>query len=289
MLKGICTPVCTPFTKSNNTIDEGAYLAHIDRMIENKVDIICVAGGTGEFSFLSKEERLHMAEIVAKHIEGRAKLIVHTSAIRTEETIEYSKHAEGLGADAIMVLPPYFEGPQDDGVFMHFEKLSNAVKTPIMLYNIPVHSGYDITPSIFLRLSQLPTVQYIKDSTGDFKRAEDLIAVGAKLFCGCDYLAPHALLAGATGCFWGGSNFMSKQAVQIYSLYKENKLTEMFELWEKMKAANIFLWNSTSYNSAIKGALTILGNDLGPCREPVLPLSTEETQDLLKVLRPLMS
>ncbi len=281
MLHGICTPVCTPFTGVNQSFDEKAFLNHIDFVLEKGVHIIAVCGGTGEFAFLSKEEKMHMAEVAAKHIDGRAKLIVQTSAIRTEDAIEFSKHAEGVGADALMILPPFFEGPGDDGVFMHYEKISHAIKTPIMLYNIPMYSGYDITPAMYKRLAELPQVEYIKDSTADVMRMEQLIAVGAKLFIGCDYLIPHALASGATGCFWGASNIMPSQAVDIYNLAKAGKLNEVFALWEKMKAVNIFLW-TTTYNAGVKAALRILGHDMGDCRHPILPLPQEEIEELKK-------
>ncbi len=288
MLQGICTPVCSPFTGTNNSFDENAYISHVDRMLESGVDIIAVAGGTGEFAFLTKEEKNRMTEIVAKRVEGKAKFLVHTSAIRTEDAIENAKHAEDHGADALMILPPFFEGPQDDGVFLHYEQIAKAVKTPIMLYNIPVHSGYDITPEMFKRLAQIPNVQYIKDSTGCLKRSEDLIAAGAKLFCGCDYLTPYALLAGATGCFWGASNITPKESVQLYALHKEGKLKEMFELWDKLKATNICLWNVSSYNSAIKAALSLSGHDMGYCRLPVQPLNEEEMAELKEAMKPLL-
>ncbi len=283
MLHGICTPVCTPFTGVNQSFDEKAFLRHIDFIIENGVHIVAVCGGTGEFAFLSKEEKLYMAEVAAKHIDGRAKLIVQTSAIRTEDAIEFSKHAEGVGADALMILPPYFEGPGDDGVFMHYEKISHAINTPIMLYNIPMYSGYDITPAMYKRLAELPHVEYIKDSTADVMRMEQLIAVGAKLFNGCDYLTPYALASGATGCFWGASNFMPAQSVDIYNFAKAGKMNEMFALWEEMKAVNVFLW-TTTYNAGVKAALRLLGRDMGDCRRPILPLPQEEIDALKKYM-----
>ncbi len=286
MLKGICTPVCTPFKGAGQALDEDAFLKHIDRMIENGVHIIAVCGGTGEFAFLSREDRLRMAEIAAKRINGRAKLIVQTSAIRTSEAMEYARHAEGVGADTIMVLPPYFEGPDVEGVIWHYEQIAKAVTTPIMAYNIPVHSGFDITPAIYKRLMKIPTMHYIKDSTGDMMRVEQLVAIGAKLFCGCDFLAPYALVAGAAGCFWGGSNMHPKESVQIYNLYKDGKLKEMFALWKKMKAANVFLW-TTNFNAAVKAGCRFMGHDLGDCRLPVQPLGKNEVKALESALRPL--
>ena len=96
-LKGICVPVCTPFTDDGAALDEAVLLRHLDSMIEAGVHIIAVCGGTGEFPFLTTEEKRRIAELSARHIDGRARLIVQTSAIRTEDAVEASKHAEGCG------------------------------------------------------------------------------------------------------------------------------------------------------------------------------------------------
>ncbi|RWK66792.1 MAG: hypothetical protein EOR54_22240 [Mesorhizobium sp.] len=110
-LKGICVPICTPFKENGAVLDEGALGANIDSLIDAGIHIIAVNGGTGEFPFLTEKEKRRIAEIAGKRIGGRAKLIVQTSALRTEDAIDNSKHAEGAGADALLVLPPFFEGP----------------------------------------------------------------------------------------------------------------------------------------------------------------------------------
>ena len=122
--------------------------------------------------------------------------MVMTSAINTADAIEFSRHAEGVGADCLLILPPYFEGPDNDGVVYHFEKIAGAVNVPIMVYNIPVHSGIDITPELFKRLREIENVQYIKDSTADLVRIQELLAIGANVFNGGDPIAFFSLLAG---------------------------------------------------------------------------------------------
>ena len=114
-LSGVCVPVCTLFN-DDETIDERGYLRHIDRMIEAKTDIILACGGTGEFAYLTTEEKRRLVEITGKHIENRASFIAQTSAISLRDTIDATKHAADHGADALMILPPYFEGPDAAGV-----------------------------------------------------------------------------------------------------------------------------------------------------------------------------
>ncbi len=287
MLQGICVAICTTFDKTTQEFDEKAYLKHLDRMIEAGVHIVAVCGGTGEFAHLEVEERRRIAEVTAKHIEGKAQLIVQTSAARTKHAVEASKHAEGVGVAAVLVLPAIFEGADAEGVFKHYETIGKAVKTPIMAYNIPQSSGFDITPEYYKRLCDgIPSVQYIKDSTGDLMRIERLIAQGANVFNGCDYFPLYALMAGAAGCFWGGANVMPKEAVQLYNLTTQGRLVEANELWKKMKAANMFLWNNM-YNPSVKAATRLRGNDIGECRLPVLPLTAEKVAELEKALAPL--
>lgn len=285
-LKGICAAACTPMNDDGSQVDYDRLKTHLDTLIEAGVHIIAVCGGTGEFPFLSTEEKRRIAEVAARHIGGRTRLIVQTSAIRTEDAIEASRHAEDLGADALLVLPPYFEGPTPDGVFSHYEKIARAVKTPIMAYNIPVHSGFDITPDFFKRLQQIDTVKYIKDTSGNFVRLQELIAAGLPVFNGADPFAFHALVAGARGCFWGAVNAMPRQAVELYDLVQAGQASQAAELWKRMLPANLFFWNHP-YNPAVKAATNLLVNKVGPCRQPVQPLSDADLRELDAALQPL--
>jgi 4-hydroxy-tetrahydrodipicolinate synthase len=132
-LRGICAALCTPFTEEGEKVDERALRNHIDSMLEAGVHIILVCGGTGEYAYLRPEEKRRIAEIASKHIDGRTHFMVQTSAINTADAIEFAKHAEGVGADCLLILPPYFEGPNSDGVYYHYEKISKAIKIPIMV------------------------------------------------------------------------------------------------------------------------------------------------------------
>lgn len=286
VLKGICAASCTPMSDDGSTVDYDGLKTHLDTLMDAGVDIIAVCGGTGEFAFLSTEEKRRITETASKHIDGKVKLIVQTSAIRTEDAIEASIHAEAHGADALLILPPYFEGPGEDGVFGHYERIATAVKTPFMTYNVPAHSGFDITPSFFKRLQQIDNVQYIKDTSGDFTRVQQLILDGAPVFNGSDPFAFDALMAGALGCFWGAVNAMPKEAVQLYQLVASGKLNEAQALWKRMLAANMFFWTH-SYNASVKAATNLRINSVGPCRLPIPPLSADELVELKKALAPL--
>ncbi len=286
-LKGICVPICTPFADDGKRVDERALRTHIDSMLEAKVHVIAVCGGTGEFPFLSGFEKRQIAEIAAKHIDGRCDLIVQTSAIRTEDAIENSKHAEGVGATALLILPPYFEGPGEAGVRWHFEQIGKAIKIPIMVYNIPQFSGFDITPEVFSRLREIESIQYIKDSTSNMLRIEQLAASGARVFNGCDYLNLYALMAGSVGCFWGGANAMPNEAVRLYDLFQAGKLAEALALWRRMQPLNKLLW-TLPFNSVAKASANLSGRMVGECRRPVLPLTAEQLAAVEAAMAPLL-
>jgi len=288
-LKGICAASCTPFKEDGEEVDENALKEHLDYLIEAGVHIILVCGGTGEFAYLRPEEKKRIVEVSAKHINGRTDLMVQASAINTVDAIDYAKHAEDAGADGLLVLPPYFEGPDADGVYYHYEKIANAVNIPIVAYNIPVNSGFDITPQFFKRLMEIDNVKYIKDSTGDFIRIRELIKVAgdkAKVFNGADPIAFEALVAGTIGCVWGAANVMPKESVQLYDLIMANNLVKAKELWERMLPANLFFWNHI-YNSSVKAATNLVGSKVGECRKPVLPLKDSELAELKEALKPL--
>ena len=285
-LTGICAALCTPFNDTGTKLDERRLKKHIDSMLVAGVHIVLVGGGTGEFAFLKSDERRRLAEVAARHIKGRARLMVQSSALNTDEAVEFSRHAEGVGADGLLVLPPYFEGPDEAGVIKHYEKIARAVKTPIMIYNIPVHSCFDVTPALFQRLLEIDNIEYIKDSTGDFVRIQQLLATGGKVFNGADPLAFYALLAGCQGCVWGAVNAMPKESVELWDLVQAGEWQAARELWARMLPAQLYFWTHV-YNAGVKTATNLSGRNVGPCREPVQPLTRNELRDLKRALKPL--
>jgi 4-hydroxy-tetrahydrodipicolinate synthase len=285
--KGMCVPICTPFVEGGDALDEGTLKAHIDWMIESGVHIILASGGTGEFAYLRESERRRIAEVTAKQVAGRADVFVQTSAVNTADTIAHSKAAKDVGADAIMVLPPYFEGPSMDGVRWHYEAVARAVELPIVVYNIPQHSNIDITPEIFAQLLKIDHIRYIKDSTASLVRIQQLVATGGGVFNGGDPIAFQGMLAGAVGAIWGACNAMPAEAVMLYKLVSEGKLTKAVALWERMLPAQLFFWTH-DYNPSIKAAANLVGRKIGDCRKPQLPLRDAEMAELRKAMEPLL-
>jgi 4-hydroxy-tetrahydrodipicolinate synthase len=285
--RGICVPLCTPFCKDGESVDEGALRSHIDWMIESGVQIILACGGTGEFAYLREAERRRVAEVTCKHVAGRAHVFVQSSAINTADAVANSKAAAEAGADAVMVLPPYFEGPAMDGVKWHYEKIARAVALPLVVYNIPQNTNIDITPEIFAELMKIDNIQYIKDSTANLVRIQQLVATGGKIFNGGDPIAFQALLAGCAGCIWGAVNAMPREAVELYDLVSTGKLAEAARLWQRLLPAQLFFWTH-DYNPAIKAAATLAGRRIGECRKPLQPLGEADLTELRAAMKPLL-
>jgi len=278
-LTGLCVPICTPFKHGSAALDTSALEANLDSLIEHGVDIIAVNGGTGEFPFLSEPEKRRIAEIAARRINGRVKLIVQTSALRTEDAIENSKHAESIGADALLILPPYFEGPGEDGVRWHYEQIAAAVRTSIMVYNIPAFTQFDITPEVYARFSEIDNIEYIKDSTANPSRIEQLTQQGSKVFNGCDFLNFYALINGASGIFTGAGNAAPAQLARLRDLVAQGNTREAAVLWKTLQPLSALLW-TLPFNPVAKLASDLTGRKVGQCRRPVLPLAEHEMEQV---------
>ena len=277
-LAGVNAAMSTPFDDTGERLDEGRLRDHVESLVAAGIHGLVLAAGTGEFAFLSEAEKVGITTIGVEQVAGRIPVIVQTSAITTTDTIENSLKAIDLGADALMVLPPYFEGPGESGVMYHYEQLAKTVSVPIVLYNIPVHSGFDITPDLYREFLAMDNIEYIKDSTGDLIRMQQLIGIGGRVLAGADPLAPWAAMAGAAGWIWGAANVMPQECVQLWDHIQAGNHDEAIALWDLMLPSNLFFWENgygAEYNTTVKAATNMVGRAVGPCRLPVQPMSAD--------------
>ncbi|MBT5139495.1 MAG: dihydrodipicolinate synthase family protein [Acidimicrobiaceae bacterium] len=278
LLHGVCAAMSSPFDDTGELLDEGRLRDHIESLIDAGVHGLVLCAGTGEFAFLSTEEKDRIIGLGCEIVDGRVPVITQTSAITTTDAIERTRKAADQGATAAMVLPPYFEGPFERGVLFHYEKLAQAIDIPIVLYNIPAQSGFDIHPDLYRQLIAMENIDYIKDSTGDLIRLQKLIGIGGHVLAGADPLAPFAAMAGAAGWIWGAANVMPQECVMLWDLVQKGDHSGALELWAKMLPANMFFWENNvdaEYNSAVKTATNMVGRPVGPCRRPVMPMTRQ--------------
>lgn len=288
-MKGSYAVLITPMTY-NQEVDLDGLKKNIDWMIEEGIPGICVCGGTGEFTSLTKEERLAIAETSVKHVNGRIKCLVGTAAETTAETIMYTKHAEEIGADGAMIINPYYCLPTNDEILAHYKAISETVSIPIMVYNNPAHTGIDMKPELLAKIGAFENIEYVKDASGDLRRVPELIRLTqgkVNVFCGGEDLALHNFILGATGWICVCANIVPKQSQRLYELVRDGKMEDANELFEKLYPLLDMLENRPKAIQKVKESLNLMGRPAGPARLPRGPLNKEEEAELVNLLKSL--
>jgi 4-hydroxy-tetrahydrodipicolinate synthase len=175
-LRGSYTVTVTPFTADRSAIDVAAFRRFVDWQLEHGVPGIIVLGTTGEYLTVSDDERALLVDTAVKQVAGRARVVVGTMNAYTRNAVRYSRQAEELGADGLMVLPPYYYTPTEDEIWRYYRAVSESVSLPIMLYNNPVTSNVDMSAGLVARLTRdFENIRYIKESSQDLARVRDVI------------------------------------------------------------------------------------------------------------------
>lgn len=175
-LRGSYTVCVTPFTADRSAIDVDAFRRFIEWQLEHGVPGIIILGTTGEYLTVGDDERALLVDTAVKHVAGRARVLVGTMNAYTRNAVRYSRQAEELGADGLMVLPPYYYTPTDDEIWRYYKAVSESVSLPIMLYNNPVTSNVDMSAALVARLTRdFENIRYIKESSQDLARVRDVI------------------------------------------------------------------------------------------------------------------
>jgi len=270
-LEGIYPALVTPF-KNDTDIDEKALRRLVNFVIDEGVTGVVPCGTTGEFVYMSKEERKKTVEIVIDEVKGRVPVIAGTGANSTLEAIELTKHAEKAGADAALVVSPYYLRPADKGDFQHFYELTRATNIPIILYNIPQCTGSFLSREVVEDLAQMGNVVGLKDSSGHLPYMLELLqTIGDKIniVCGHDEVVLPALAAGAKGAILASANVIPDIWVKIYEAVKKGDMKTSRELqMNAQKLARIFVRHGGAV--PVKAALKMRGLDMGKTRRPLV-------------------
>lgn len=287
---GILAATVTPFT-ADDRVDEPATRRLVDSLIEAGVHGLIPTGSTGEFPTMTLDERQRVVEITIEAARGRVPVIPHTAAVATREVVALSKHARRAGAQGLMIVPPFYEPLSEEEVRAHYAAVAAAVDLPIMLYNIPSCSGFTFRPEFVVRLAQeIPTIQSVKDSTGDARALQGLLAAcGDRIlvFNGWDTLSLFGLVAGTAGCVWGAANVIPRECVALYELVaRKRDLAGARDLWARMLPVNAF-FEREGYVGAVKAGAALAGRQVGDPRPPIGRLSEAKGEELRRLLRPL--
>lgn len=286
-IKGAFPVLITPMDEFQE-IDWKGVKQNVNYFIERKVAGIIINGSTGEFVSLSKEERFNMVEAVLKEVDGRIPVIVGTAAETTKETIEYTKHAEAHGADCALIINSYYCKPKEEEIYFHFKEISNAVNIPIMLYNNPFTSGVDMSTELMLRIGkECENVTHIKESSGDIRKARDLVRQGEgafQVFCGSEDLVMESYLVGASGWVSVAGNIVPELVTKMYEHFQNGELEKAWEINDAILPLCEFLEGSGKYVQIVKRSMELHGQVGGPSRYPRLGLTEEEDQKLQTIL-----
>jgi 4-hydroxy-tetrahydrodipicolinate synthase len=286
-LKGVLSAIVTPFTSDGEEIDEASLRTLVDQNISDGVDGFVSAGGTGEFSVLSHQERLRLVEIVVEQTAGRVAVLAHTGATSSREAVAFSKHAERVGATAIMLATPYYEPIGFEEAFAYYAAVADATDLPICAYNFPPATGLHLDVDFLVRLaSEIPQVKFVKDSSANITQMNTLIADhGEKItfLNGEDVLLLPALLLKAPGMVMGVANFMTPALAKMQKASENGDDGTVVAIWRQINPV-IRILGGGPYNSGVKAACEILGLTVGQVRAPIRPYSQAQSNQLKAAL-----
>lgn len=289
IFRGVYAVTITPFLESGG-VDEALLREHIRWLIDDGgVHGIIPTGSTGEFAYLDPEERRMVARITIEAVNGQVPVIIGTAACATRDVIELAQDAQSIGAQGVMVLPPYYGHLNQDELFSHFSEVARSIDIPIMLYNNPGTSGSDILPETIARLGMHKNIRAIKESTGMMQRIHELQMISGaeqiEILCGCDTLPLEMFLMGIEGWVAAPSNTIPRACVDLYRLAVEEKnIDQASALYRKLLPLLTMFEESGQYVQLNKAALGLLGRPVGAPRKPMLPVGGEMLEKLRSIL-----
>lgn len=285
MFKGSLTALVTPFR--NDAVDDAGFQKFVDWQIREGIDGVVPVGTTGECPTLSHEEHQRVVELAIEVAKGRVPVIAGTGSNATQEAIDLTRHAEKAGADAALVVLPYYNRPTPEGQFQHFKAIHDATDLPIIIYNVPPRSAVDMSVDTMKRCAELPRVVGVKDATADLARPlRTKLLIGAD-FCqlsGEDATALPFLIQGGVGCISVTSNVAPKLTSQMHAAWRAGDLKKAMEINERLMPVNDAMFCETS-PGPVKYALSIMGHIQADLRLPLVPISTVSKQKVEVALK----
>ncbi|MDQ7056923.1 MAG: 4-hydroxy-tetrahydrodipicolinate synthase [Ghiorsea sp.] len=284
MFHGVMTALVTPF--KDGKIDEEAFRAHLERQIEGGVDGVVPAGSTGEAATLSVAEHKRVIQIAVEQVAGRVPVIAGTGSNNTAESIELTKAAKNLGADASLLISPYYVKPTQEGIYQHYKAIADAVHIPQILYNVPGRTASNMEPETVARLSHISNVIAIKDATADMAQlTRTMMACDGRIlfYSGDDAsVLPFMTIGGA-----GVISVVSNIAPKTMKAMVDAVVTKDFETAKAMHFALQYLTDAMFVESnpiPVKKACELLGWMSGELRLPLTEQSADDTASLQEVM-----
>ncbi|MEM2936800.1 MAG: dihydrodipicolinate synthase family protein, partial [Candidatus Bathyarchaeia archaeon] len=256
-LRGIVPAMVTPFTL-HDEVDVKGLKKLTNHLIECGVHGLMTTGGNGEFPHLLPDERRRVLEVVVDEANGRVPVIACTTACSTKETILYTKHAEDTGADAAIVVQPYYYKLPDDQIFEYYQRIAEGTDLPLVVYNNPGYTGNAIPPNLMVRILFLDGVIGLKQSEYDLSQTLEIIRqVGDKvsIMTGIDSQVFPILCIGGRGVFSTAACVVARQMVELYETFERGDIKGALKLHMKLQILNRFFEYDPGYVAPCKEAL----------------------------------
>jgi 4-hydroxy-tetrahydrodipicolinate synthase len=290
--RGSYTVAVTPFTQGGAAVDGGALRAFIDWQLECKVPGIIMLGTTGEFLTISAEERRLVVEETVRHVAGRMDVLVGTMDAYTPRAVAFSREAQALGADGLMIIPPYYYTPTDDEIFAYYRAICEEVTVPLMLYNNPVTSNRDMSAALVARLTAaFEQVRYIKEASMDIARVFDIVQETKgvmNVFAG--ERPVESFLLGAVGYVNPYGNYLPYATTRMWELLESGRIADATAIQalvhkvDRIIAQGHPTYGHQCYSKALAAAV---GYPVGDVRPPLTrfeELGEEGRQRLARML-----
>ena len=285
MFKGSIPALITPFKKG--VVDEDCFRAFVEWQIEEGSDGLVPCGTTGESPTLSHAEHMKVTEICIEQANGRVPVIAGAGSNSTQEAIGLAQHAKDAGADAVLVVTPYYNKPTQKGMYEHF-KAVQEVGSPVIIYNIPPRSVVDMTPETMAKLAKLPNIVGVKDATCDLGRPQvtRVAMSGDEDFCflsGEDGTAVPFLAAGGAGCISVTANVAPRICAEMQRKWREFDIKGCMDLQERLTPLHSALFCETS-PGPVKFAASLLGKCSAETRLPMTQITEDSKTEVRQAL-----
>src|SRR3954451_6529103 len=293
--RGSYTVTITPFTADGSTFDVDAMQRFLDWQLAVGVPGVIVLGTTGEFLSITDDERTQIVETAVRHVDGRVPVLIGTMNAHTPNAVRYSREAEALGADGLMILPPYYFTPTDDEIFGYYRAICEAVSIPIMLYNNPVTSNVDMSAKLVGRLTRaFEQIRYIKEASMDVARVYDVIEETEgvmNVFAGERIV--ESFLLGAVGYVNPYGNYIPRASHRIWDFLTAGRLDDakrvqrVINQMDHLIAAGHPTYGHQAYSKALAAEA---GYRVGAARPPLTTFAElgEEGRERRDILTGLM-
>ena len=274
MLGGVLTAIATPFDERGG-IDFDAFQRLAQHLVDHGSDGLVVSGTTGECPTLTDGERLDLLRAAIEAVGARATVVAGTGTYSTAHSIELTEQAHAAGADAMLVVTPYYNKPPQRGIVAHFEAVARATDRPVVVYNIPSRVVVNIEPETFTRLAEIENLRAVKQAYDDLEHARHIVGLGLELYAGDDNILQPFLELGGTGGICVHTHVVGPQVAEQVRAVRDGDLERAREIDRELEPAYDLLRVAPN-PIAIKAALNLLGQDAGTLRLPLVPATDEE-------------